>query len=225
MKLPIAKILFVLLGASLAAGALRAEPLSGGDLQALLGRIREKRAATPQVQADFEEQKSIHLLNKPVTSVGKVWFHAPDKFRREVKGNSPSLTVSDGRQLWIYYPKFQSAELYTLGRHSPLENSIAAVTAGLNLERVEEFYNITGARVEKGYQLELTPRQPAMKKFLQRFRISMDESFQVSRTEMLQPNGDSIVTIYTNESRAPLDAAMFQFSPPAGTSISTPLGR
>src|SRR5689334_1168915 len=98
-----------------------AEPLSPADLKALLGRIREKRAAAPQVHADFQEQKTIRMMNKPVVSSGQVWFQAPNKFRREVKGNSPSLTVSDGQQLWIYYPKFSSAEHYTLGRRSPLD--------------------------------------------------------------------------------------------------------
>src|SRR2546430_3965840 len=50
------------------------------------------------------------LMKKPILSAGKVWFQPPNKFRREVTGSSPSLTVSDGRQLWIYYPSFKSAE-------------------------------------------------------------------------------------------------------------------
>jgi len=56
-------------------------------LKSLLARIREKRAAAPQVQADFQEQKNIHLLNKPISGSGKIWFQAPNKFRREVSGN------------------------------------------------------------------------------------------------------------------------------------------
>ena len=107
------------------------------DLKALLGRIREKRAAAPQVQADFQEEKTVHMLNKPIVSSGKMWFQAPNKFRREAKGNSPSITVSDGQQLWIYYPKFKSAEHYSLGKRSPLDAGIAAITASLNLENVE----------------------------------------------------------------------------------------
>ena len=42
---------------------------------------------------------------------------------------------------------------------------------------------------------------------------------------MFQPNGDRIVTNYTDESRAPIDPATFNFTPPAGTNVSTPLGR
>ena len=203
----------------------QAELLSPLDVKALLGRIREKRASAPQVQADFQEEKTMRMMNKPVTTAGKVWFQAPNKFRREVKGNSPSITVSDGQQLWIYYPKFQSAERYSLGKRSPLDAGIAALTASLNLEGVEQTYDIAGTREGKDYVLQLTPRSASMKKMLQQFTIRMNEALQVERTEMLQPNGDRIATSYTNESRAAIDAGMFAFTPPAGTNVTTPLGR
>ncbi len=219
------KLFLALLIFSLGCGFLSAEPLAANDVKALLGRIREKRAGAPQVHADFKEEKTIRMMNKPVTSSGKVWFQAPNKFKREVTGNSPSVTVSDGQTLWIYYPKFQSAERYSLGKRSPLDAGIAAITASLNLEGVEQTYHITGAHEGNTYTLELLPRAPSMKRLLQRFLIHFNEALQVERTEMLQPNGDRIITIYTNESRAPIDPAMFQFTPPPGTNITTPLGQ
>jgi chaperone LolA len=204
---------------------LQADPLSPSDLKALLARIREKRAAAPQVQADFQEEKSVHMLNKPISSSGKIWFQSPNKFRREAKGNSPSITVSDGQQLWIYYPKFQSAEHYSLGKRSPLDAGIAAITASLNLENVEATYHMAGTKEADGYQLQLTPRNPSMKRFLQTFSIRMNNDLQVVRTEMTQPNGDRITTTYANESRTPIPASTFEFTPPAGTDVTTPLGR
>jgi chaperone LolA len=202
-----------------------ADPLSPADVKGLLARIREKRAAAPQVQADFQEEKTVSMLNKPITSSGKMWFQAPNKFRREAKGNSPSITVSDGQHLWIYYPKFHSAEHYSLGKRSPLDAGIAAITASLNLENVEATYHIAASKEADGYQMQLTPRNPSMKRLLQSFSIRMNNDFQVVRTEMLQPNGDRIITTYANESRAPISASTFEFTPPAGTDVTTPLGR
>ncbi|MDQ6859904.1 MAG: outer membrane lipoprotein carrier protein LolA [Verrucomicrobiota bacterium] len=202
-----------------------AEPLAPNDLKSLLTRIREKRAAAPQVQADFQEEKTLRMMTKPVVSSGKVWFQAPNKFKREVRGNSPSVTVSDGQQLWIYYPKFQSAEHYSLGRRGPLDAGIAAITASLNLEGVENTYTINGAREGSSCVLDLAPKHPSLKRMLQRFTIHFNEALQVERTEMLQPNGDRIVTSYTNESRAPIDPGTFNFTPPPGTNVTTPLGR
>lgn len=219
------RFLIFLLGFFPCALLVQAEPLSSADLKALLGRIREKRAAAPQVQADFQEEKNVRMLNKPIVSSGKIWFQSPNKFRREAKGNSPSITVSDGQQLWIYYPKFKSAEHYSLGKRSPLDAGISAITASLNLENVEATYNISGTKEGDGHQLQLIPRNPSLKRFLQTFTIKMNNEMQVVRTEMVQPNGDRIVTTYSNESRAPIPASTFEFTPPAGTEVTTPLGR
>ncbi len=206
-------------------GTASAAPLVPNDVKSLLDRIRAKRAGSPQVQADFKEEKTVHLMNKPISSAGKVSFQAPNKFRREVSGSSPSITVSDGQTLWIYYPKFQSAERYSLGKHSPLEAGIAALTAALNLENVENSYHIIASQEGDGYALQLSPRNPSLKRLLTTFNIQMNASLQVQRTEMIQPNGDHIVTNYTNESRAPIPPATFEFAPPAGTNVTTPLGR
>jgi outer membrane lipoprotein carrier protein len=177
------------------------------------------------MQADFKEEKSVRMLNKPIVSSGKMWYQAPNKFRREAKGNSPSITVSNGKDLWIYYPNFKSAEHYSLGKRSPLDAGIAAITASLNLENVEGTYQITGTKEADGYQLQLAPRNPSMKRFLKTFGIRMNNELQVVRTEMEQPNGDQIVTTYSNENRAAIPASTFEFTPPAGTDVTTPLGR
>src|SRR3954469_3267791 len=215
----------VLLALFLLQNALAAAPLSPQDLKGLLERIREKRNVAPQVQADFHEEKVIRLMNKPISSSGKVWFHAPNKFRREVKGNSPSVMVSDGQQLWIYYPNFKSAERYTLGKHSPLDAPMAALNTALNLENVETTFHITGAKAEHGYDLELLPRSPSMKRLFQNFHLHINDDLLAERTEMLQPNGDRIVTTYSNPSRAAIAPSTFEFTPPSGTDVSTPLGK
>jgi len=218
------KLLFSLCLVLVSATA-RPEALAPNDIKALLERIREKRASAPQVQADFQEKKDVHLMKEPISSSGKVWFQKPNKFRREVKGNSPSVTVSDGQQLWIYYPKFQSAEHYSLGKHSPLDAGIEALTAALNLENIENNYHIGASQLEHGYELQLAPRNPSLKRLLKTFNIQMNPDLQVERTEMIQPNGDHIVTVYSHESRAAIDPSNFEFTPPAGTNVTTPLGR
>ena len=219
------RFLFLSLLLFLCAPLLRAEPLSPADLKTLLGRIKEKRASAPQMSADFQEEKNVKMLNKPISSSGKIWFQSPNKFRREAKGNSPSITVSDGQHLWIYYPKFHSAEHYSLGKRSPLDAGINAITASLNLENVEATYHISGTKETDGFQLVLLPRNPSMKRFLQTFTIRMNNELQVTRTEMVQPNGDRIVTTYSNENRAAIPASTFEFTPPAGTDVTTPLGK
>jgi chaperone LolA len=199
----------------------RTAPLSEADLKNLLAGVRRNRST----QADFQEQRVLRLMKKPILSSGTIWFQPPNKFRREVKGNSPSVTVSDGRQLWIYYPNFKSAERYPLGKGSPLDSTVTAINSALNLENIENTFQITAIKSDKGYELTLLPRTGSMKRVFQKLDLHINENLRVERTDMLLPNGDRIVTTYSNQTRAPVAASSFEFKPPSGTEVTTPLGQ
>ncbi len=205
--------------------AANAQSLSPVEVKALLARIRDHRASAPNLAADFRQQRKVHLLDEPLLSTGKVWFQAPNKFRLEVKGNSPSVTVNNGQQLWIYYPKFNSAERYSLTRHSPLDAAIAALTAGLSMQNLEATYRVTARKEGSGYVMQLEPRSPSIKRLFQSLEITLNDRLQATHTDILQPNGDRMVTDYTSHSAAAIPASQFQFTPPAGAEVSTPLGR
>src|SRR5437762_4628136 len=198
----------------------KSAPLSEADLKNLLAGIRANRST----QADFQEERAIRLMKKPIVSSGRISFQPPNKFRREVKGNSPSLTVSDGRQLWIYYPNFKSAEHYPLGKGSPLDSTVAAINSALNLENIENTFQITATKTDKGYDLTLLPRTGSMKRVFQKLDLRINENLHVERTDMLLPNGDRIVTTYSNQTRAAVPSSSFDFKPPSGTEVTTPLG-
>src|SRR6266853_574250 len=199
----------------------QAAPFSEAELKNLLTAIRQNRTT----QAEFQEERVIRLMKNPVLSSGAVWFQPPHKFRREVKGNSPSITVSDGRELWIYYPNFKSAERYPLGKGSPLDATVAAINSALNLENIETSFNISATKSDAGHELALLPRTGAMKRVFQKLDLRINNEFRVERTDMLLPNGDRIVTTYSKQTRAPIPPSTFEFKPPPGTEVTTPLGQ
>ena len=220
----IRRILLIVAGLISLTSFATAAPLPDSEVKNLLARIRENRIT----QADFQEQRVIRLMKKPLVSSGRVWFQPPNKFRREVKGNSPSVTVSDGQQLWIYYPNFKSAERYPLGKRSPLDSTVAAINSALNLENIENTFQITAAKIDPpqaGYELSLIPRTASMKRVFQKLELHINDQLRAERTEMFLPNGDRIVTSYSNQTRAPVPASTFEFKPPPGTDITTPLGK
>src|SRR2546421_8028696 len=217
MRTVLSVMLVVAVLGSIADGA----PLSEADLKNLLAGIRANRST----QADFQEERVIRLMKKPIVSSGRIWFQPPNKFRREVKGNSPSLTVSDGRQLWIYYPNFKSAERYPLGKGSPLDSTVAAINSALNLENIENTFQINATKTDKGYELALLPRTASMKRVFQKLDLHIDDNLRVERTDMLLLNGDRIVTTYSNQTRAEVPLSTFNFKPPPGTEVTTPLGQ
>ena len=213
-------IYWIFLAFALASVA-KSAPISDSELKNLLAAIRQNRST----QADFQERRVIRLMKNPVASSGTVWFQPPNKFRREVKGNSPSVTVSDGRELWIYYPNFKSAERYPLGKGSPLDATVAAINSALNLENIETSFNISATKSDTGHELALLPRTAAMKRVFQKLDLRINNEFRVERTDMLLPNGDRIVTTYSNQTRAPIPSSAFEFKPPSGTEVTTPLGQ
>jgi len=215
------KVWFTTLILAALASAAKTAPLSEAELKNLLAGIRQNRTT----EADFQEQRMIRLMKKPIVSSGRISFQPPNKFRREVKGNSPSVTVSDGRQLWIYYPNFKSAERYPLGKGSPLDATVAAINSALNLENIENMFQVNATKTDKGHELALIPRTASMKRVFQKLDLHIDDNLRVERTDMLLPNGDRIVTTYSNQTRSPVPASTFEFKPPSGTEVSTPLGQ
>jgi outer membrane lipoprotein-sorting protein len=202
----------------------QAQQLSATDEKALLARLREQRAQFPALTASFTEERTTHLLNKPLRSTGAIAFHAPNKFRRELTGASPSLTVCNGTELWIYYPNFNEAEHYNLGRKQFFDDSLAALTAGLNFQDVEKFFRVSPSREGPGWRIQLTPKSAGVRRFLTSLTVWLNAEAIIEKTDATLPKGDRITTVYRNVRPLKSTEAKFDFTPPKGTHISTPLG-
>lgn len=203
----------------------RSAELSAADTAELIAKLKEHRAKFPSLTADFSEEKVTRLLQKPLNTSGTIAFTAPNLFRREVRGTSPSTTVCDGKQLWIYYPNFKEAEKYTLGERAFFDDSIAALTAGLNFSNIDEFYRYDAFREDKGYRLVLRPKTGGLKKLLKQLSLWVSNDFLIDRTETVSPKDDRIATTYRNQKAEAISPSTFNFKPPGDTKISTPLGR
>jgi chaperone LolA len=201
------------------------QPLPADEEKALIAKLQQQRAQMPAVNASFTEEKNTRLLAKPIVSSGTIAFQAPNKFRRELSGNNPSTTVCDGHELWIYYPNFKEAEKYTLGQKQFFDESLAALTAGLNFQNVERFFRVDVVREGNGYRVTLTPRTGGLKRILTALTVWLDDEGMIQKTDAALPKGDRVVTTYRNVRAAKQSDARFEFTPPAGVKVSTPLGK
>jgi outer membrane lipoprotein-sorting protein len=204
--------------------AATAQQLTADDEKALLARLREQRSQFPALTADFTEERTTHLLKKPIRSTGTIAFHAPNKFRRDLRGQSPSLTVCNGTELWIHYPAFKEAEHYTLGRKQFFDDSLAALTAGLNFHDVDRFFRIAPAREGTGYRIVLTPKSGSLRRLLTSLTVWMNADAIVEKTDATLPKGDRISTTYRNVRALKNVDVKFDFTPPSDAHVSTPLG-
>lgn len=177
------------------------------------------------MEANFTETKNSRLLKDPLVTRGVMAFQSPDRFRREIQGNNKSLTVSNGKTLWIYYPNFNEVEVYDMGAHSFFDDSITALISGLSYKKIPEVYNVEAFREASGYRLELTPKKRNLRRIVERMTLWINEDLEPARTVVSLPKGDRIVTQYSNVRRRGFPASDFEFSPPAGASISRPMGK
>ena len=199
--------------------------LPAQETETLVQKLQHQRSRTPSLTADFSEEKTSRILAKPLETRGTLAFQAPNRFRREVKGANPSTVVSDGTQLWIYYPNFNEAELYTLGQRAFFDDAIAALTAGLNFQHVAEFYKFRAFREPGGYRFELTPKTGGARKVVREISVWLDSDLMIEKTEATLPKGDRVVTRYHNQREVAVPASRFEFTPPADAKISQPLSK
>lgn len=211
----------ILLCLVLFTGVLTARELSPDETRDLLVRLVEKRDRQ-SVQAEFREEKHLALMKKPVIETGTLAFLPPDKFRREVPGRS--LTVCDGKTLWLYYPEFNEVEKYALSSSRALRESLAALTSGFGLQDLGKTYDVTARELVDGYQLSLLPKTARLRQSVQRIVVDLSSAFSVRRLEIQGAGGDRTVTTFLRERATPLREADFQFQPPEGATVSEPLG-
>lgn len=201
-------------------------PLTDAEKADLLARLDAQKTKYPSLSAKFTETRVSQMLREPAKSEGTLAFKTPNKFRREIGGTSPSLTVSNGKVLWLYYPQFKDAQLFTLGQRAMFDDAMAAITAGLNFNQVESFYHLAAAHDANGaYRITLTPKKSNLKRIVKQLVILLDSDLNVRRTDLTMPKGDEVVTHYSQTKRDPLPDSTFEFTPPADATVTQPLGK
>src|SRR5258708_3072441 len=88
----------------LAAGGAHGGELGPVDIDGLIAGLQALKREHPGVVARFREERFLKIRTQPLVLEGEIKLMAPNKFRREIFGKSPSVIASDGRMLWIFYP-------------------------------------------------------------------------------------------------------------------------
>jgi outer membrane lipoprotein-sorting protein len=201
-----------------------ATPLTQSDIDQLIQRLQTLHSSEPSLQANFREERRLAMLKEPIVNEGKIWFTLPDKIRREIGGKTPSTTVIDGKKMWIYYPNYQQVEVYDLEKRPMLKDSLRALTAGLNFREVTNFYQLEGSKDGNLYHITLTPKTASVRKLVRRVDLTIDDNLNPQHVEVEDAKGQKITVTYTNVRRERIPEATFEFSAPAGTKVTTPLG-
>jgi outer membrane lipoprotein-sorting protein len=200
--------------------SLQAQELTSAETSDLINRIAAAREGN-SFQTDFREEKRLAAMDKTIIENGTLSFAPPDKFRREVPGKS--ITVCDGKTLWLYYPEFNEVEKYSLDSSRALRESLSAMTAGLGLQDIAKNYAIQAWKEGGGYKLQLVPKNSALRKNVGKITILLGENLSAKQLEIEGAKGEGSTITFSKERKSALSAKDFTFQPPQGASVSEPL--
>ena len=220
----LALLVVALLPLSVAAQTARPSRPSSTETAHLLSRLAEIRKQAGDTQTSFHEKRTLPFMEKPLESTGTLAFHPPDSFQRKV--DQGSLTVCNGKTLWIYYPDLRQVEIYDLAQTRFLTDVLSAMTATLSDQQLSSLFHCTLQRsTADGATLILIPRQGVLRKVASKLILALRPDFSASSLEIFSPGGDRTLTTFGKESRVRLAPEMFEFRPPPGTRVSRPLAK
>jgi outer membrane lipoprotein-sorting protein len=191
------------------ATVLQAAPLSQDEINDLVKRLETVYQNRTSLQANFREERHMAILKDPVINEGKIWFTPPDKIRREITGNSPSTTVIDGKKMTIYYPNLKTAEQYDLVKRPIIRQSLEALTAGLNFQRVADYYNIEGTKEDNSYVVTLSPKTASIRRLVKSLTLTMKTDLTPEKVDYQSPRGERVLIDYSDVKRDPIPDSVY----------------
>ncbi len=203
--------------------------VSAEEQAKLVAEFEKSREGLTSFQASFIETMRWKAFTDETKTEGRLAYLPPNQFRFERTSPSTSLTVSDGKKLWMYYPEFKEAEEFALDTKEKLGEITDAINVAMGFNKAREgtapFETVM--YVGEGlYVLELAPREKKLKTLFAKVRIWLDHSWVAQQTEIISNNGDHTTMRFVNPKRnEPISAETFVFTPPPGVSVSRPLDK
>ena len=189
--LPRSLALLLCLVAARTAGS--AETVDLAPLKKWVTRQSEVRT----VQADFTQTRSFHALRDPLASPGHLWFSAKDGFRWEIGDPPKTVVLKKGDTSLVIQPAKKRAE-HIDPNGSPLP--IMDFPLAKNYEDFDKKFEVQSVTVTGNRcHVELLPRDPQMRKFLEAFRLDFDmDDGHLVDFEMVLRDGSSLRNEFTN---------------------------
>jgi outer membrane lipoprotein-sorting protein len=155
-------------------------------------------------EADFVQTRNLKTLTQPLTASGHVWFHAPNRFRWEIRAPTRSIAVREPDQMLVLYPKLKYAERYPLdaGKAGPWKDTLSLLDAGFPRSRdeVESRFSILSQTTADGvHALALRPKSETARRIMPQITIGIDAAnYTLRSTELQFTDGSTMQNAFTN---------------------------
>ena len=213
-------VVCLLVASSIIGGSVRlhAAPVT---LAAVIKKVQEQQKKTSTLQADFRQEKELALMSKPEVSTGKFVFSRPNNVLWTYEApKRVQMVIADG-VLTTYYPELGRAERIDVKKFEDRIFKYMGATGAIDeLARYFDF-TFTDSKSKPVYVLDLTPKNKAVARRVQRIKLSIDkQTYLTSRIEYVEGDGDITRYEFTNlRINEPVPPSRFALSMPAGVRV------
>lgn len=185
------------------------------SLATLLKRIEQRYNNTRTLQSTFEQTMSI-AQGRRVTERGTLFLRKPGQMRWEYDQPTGKLFLSDGKQIHYVSPAARRVEVSAMKETDDLRIPLAFLLGRLDFNR--DFNRFEHSRLNQDWKIRAIPKN-AKSPFESVDFISTPDG-RLTLVTVSSKDGSTMSYRFENEQRnLPLEASLFQFSPPEGFQI------
>jgi outer membrane lipoprotein-sorting protein len=185
-------------------------------LAQVIKQVQEQQKKTSTLQADFRQEKELALLAKPEVSTGTFLFSRPSNVLWTYEAPKRVQMVIANGVLTTYYPEIGKAERIDVKKFEDRIFKYMGATGAIDeLARYFDF-TFTDSKSKPTYLLDLTPKNKAVAKRVQRIKLWIDKkTFLTSKIEYVEGDGDVTRYEFTNlRINEPVPPSRFALSMP-----------
>jgi len=183
--------------------------------------------------ANVEHFKYTDVVKDTSKESGQMWLRKKDdKMRIEFSKPDPRTILRSGDNLFIYSPKINRVEEYSLGKNRALVDQYLELGFGTRSENLKKSYEIAFAGEQeldgkKTLLLELTPKSEEMRAQISKVQVWVDESSWLpAQQKFLEAgSGDYLLIRYSDvKKNLKIDESRFKPDWPKNASKVKPRG-
>jgi len=193
------------------------KPLNAQTIDEVLNKIQYFYENTKSIKADFI-QETVFLDKSKEIRTGKVWIKKPGKFRWEYQIPEKFLIISDGFQIFIYYPEEKEVLIYPSGKVISSQLALGFMSGRGNIKKdlkLESFEILN----EKEWKISFFP--VSKDTYIEKIVLTVNlDTGEVKEFYFINTSGEKVKIIFKNlKYNLDLKNNIFTFIPPKNSKL------
>ncbi|MBI5970695.1 MAG: outer membrane lipoprotein carrier protein LolA [Deltaproteobacteria bacterium] len=198
--------------------------LNDKEIEEAFEKIKTLQAGLDSASANIRQTKTNPILKKPLISEGTVLLKKPNLLRMEMKRPEHTITIVDGRVMWVFRPDTKEALKYVLSEQLMANQAVKFFSSAMNisLEELGKKFKVEMFEDAGVWVLDLTPKSGMAAKFLSKIRIYFKDGAPLPfKHEVIGKKGNLTVMEFSDTALNPATAPdAFTFTLPKDARIT-----